>query len=210
MNSENKKKIGSVRASAFSRIEKMHPARMILYLCLSGISVLFLMLLLAFGRAEATALNQLHMPFPKFFSVSTLVLLAGTYPLSRTIRYYRKDKLQKLSRYLGYTLLSGFAFVLSQAGGWYELTKNGIFFQGKPFGSYLYLISALHMLHLLAGVLFLMYFFFKTRFAAADPVRMLFFIRNPFRRLQLSLLNTYWHFMSGVWVVLYLTFLFLL
>src|SRR5690606_34736381 len=109
----------------------------------------------------------------------------------------------------GYSLALGIAFLLSQAAGWYELLKNGIFLNGKPQGSYLYLISALHALHVSAGIVFLIYMYFKTFIASHDAIRTLIFIRDPFRKLQLSLLNTYWHYMAAMWLGLYFVFLFL-
>ncbi|HSI91400.1 MAG TPA: hypothetical protein VK927_09815 [Adhaeribacter sp.] len=210
MKSDNKNKIGAPRTSAFSQIERVHPAKMLLYLCLAGIGIMFILLLLAYARTEARLFQELNLRFPKFFSVSTLILLVSTYTVSRTTKIYRKDKLRKLSVYLGFTLLLGLAFILSQAMGWYELANNGILVKGQVFGSYLYLLSAVHALHLVAGVLFLMYFYFKCRYSASDPVRTLIFIRDPFRLLQLQLLSSYWYFLTGLWVVLYLVFLFLL
>ena len=37
MNSDNKNKIGARRKSSFSRIDKIHPVKMMLYLALAGI-----------------------------------------------------------------------------------------------------------------------------------------------------------------------------
>ena len=182
---------------------------MLLYLCLAGIGTIFLILLLAYARTEVTLLQSVNVGFPKFFSVSTVLILVSSYTLLRTHRLYRKDNLKKMSRYLGISLALGFAFLLSQVGGWYELAKNGIYFKGKPYGSYLYLITALHALHVAAGMMFLIYMYFKTFFASTDPIRTLVFIRDPFRKLQLGLLTSYWHFMGALWLTLYFVFLFL-
>ncbi|MBK0402664.1 cytochrome c oxidase subunit III [Adhaeribacter sp. BT258] len=209
MKSDNKNKIGATHKSSFSRIDKIHPVKMLLYLCLIGIGTIFLILLLAYARTEVAMLQKVNVGFPKFFSVSTVLILVSSYTLLRTPRFYRKDNLTKMTRYLGISLALGFAFLLSQVGGWYELAKYGIYFKGKPYGSYLYLITALHALHVAAGMMFLIYMYFKTFFAAADPIRTLVFIRDPFRKLQLGLLTSYWHFMGALWLILYFVFLFL-
>jgi cytochrome c oxidase subunit 3 len=44
---------------------------------------------------------------------------------------------------------------------------------------------------------------------ASDGVRSLIFIRDPYRRLQLSMLRTYWQFIGLLWLVLYLVILFI-
>lgn len=208
MKPDNQNKISNRNASAFSRMEKLHPVKMLLYLSLLGIGMIFLVMVIGFVRSESAVFRQQLIPFPKFFSISTLILLLSSYTLSKVARLYRRDNLLKMARYLSFTLLLGFAFLLSQLAGWYELVSHNVFIKGRAFGSYLYLIPALHMLHLLAGILFLTYFFIKTRIAASDAVRTLVFIRDPYRKLQISLLCTYWHFMDALWATLFLVFLF--
>lgn len=209
MKSDNQNKIGARHASPFSRIEKVHPVKMLLYLCLGGIGVLFFMLLLAYARTEAPAMQTQLLPYSRYFSVSTLLILCSSYVLARAPKYYRKDKLTKMGRALGITLFIGLLFMLSQVLGWLELAENGLSLQGKPLGSYWYLITALHALHLAAGIAFLVYVYFQGLAAAQDAIRTLFYIRDPYRKLQLSLLTTYWHFLTGLWVFLFLVFLFL-
>jgi cytochrome c oxidase subunit 3 len=115
-----------------------------------------------------------------------------------------------MTRYLGITLALGVGFVGAQLIGWNELDAMGISFTGKASGTYLYLISALHILHLLGGIIFLSFLFFKTAHVATDGIRSLVFIRDPYRRLQLSMLRSYWHFMDALWLCLYLVFLFMI
>src|SRR5688572_24023713 len=91
MKSDNKNKVGTPRARAFSQIERVHPVQMLLYLCLAGIGMLFLMLLMAYARTEAQMFQELNLRFPKFFSVSTIILLFSTYMLYRAPKVYRKD-----------------------------------------------------------------------------------------------------------------------
>jgi cytochrome c oxidase subunit 3 len=99
-------------------------------------------------------------------------------------------------------------FVWSQIAGWREMAINGIAFQGGGSGTYIYLISALHSVHLLGGFVYLSYILLKTLHASLNPIRTLVFIRNPYRRQQLNMLCTYWHFMDILWVGIYLVFLF--
>ena len=208
MKSENQNKIGARNQSAFARIEKIHPFKMLLYLFLLGIGILFLVLLVGFLHSETAVFRLKNIPFPKYFSISTLILVFSSYTLSKVSRFYRQDKLRKMIFYLGYSLFLGLSFVFVQLVGWYELVGHAVFLKRDPFGSYLYLISFLHAMHLLFGIIFMFYIFFRTSFAASDGVRTLVFIRDPYRKLQLSLLGTYWHYMAGLWLVIFVVFLF--
>ncbi|MEJ8755477.1 cytochrome c oxidase subunit 3 [Pontibacter sp. H259] len=208
MDPEKKNKIGSRQLSAFKQMEHMHPIRMLLYLSMVGIGVLFLILLIAFMRTGGFYKAE-HISLPRFFSVGTVLLLLSSYTINRVGAIYKKDKLHKMTRYLGITLVLSLLFVGSQLLGWREMTAAGINFNGKASGTYLYLISALHILHLSGGIIFLFFLFLKTAHVAADSVRTLVFIRDPYRRLQLSMLTSYWHFLDFMWLGLYLVFLFM-
>jgi cytochrome c oxidase subunit 3 len=213
---ERKDKVGANRPpSAFQRMERVPPMLMMLYLAMTGIGVLFLFLVVAYAQTRymADLPRGLH-PFPKFFSISTIVLLISSYTLAQAPRIYRADDVVNLTRCLGATLLLGCIFAGLQVLGWRELTAQGVTFQGIEnhtfaTGSYIYLISALHVAHLLGGMLFLLALLLRTLHASRDAVRSLVFIRNPYRRLQLRLLSYFWHFIDALWVVLFIVFVFL-
>ncbi len=207
MDPDKKNKVNPKQLSAFSKMEKMHPIRMLLFLSMIGIGVLFFILIVAFARTGGFQ-NQ-DFELPKFFSISTLLLLFSSYTISKVPRIYRKDKLNRMTRYLGLTLGLGILFIVTQLIGWNEMTNSGVYFNGKASGTYLYLISALHILHLLGGIIFLSFLFFKTAHVASDGVRSLIFIRDPYRIMQLSLLRSYWNFMDFLWLGIYIVFLFL-
>ena len=196
--------------SAFSRIERLPPLQMMLYLALLGITVLFgvLVALYVASRGYSPLPTGAH-PFPRYFSLSTVVLLVSSYTLGQAPRLYRADDLPSLVRCLGATLLLGCIFSGLQVQGWRELVQQGVFFTGERSGTFVYVITGLHVAHVLVGLLFLLTQLLRTAHAARDGVRTLVFIRNPYYRRQLRLLGTYWHFIDALWVVLFCVFLFL-
>ena len=103
----------------------------------------------------------------------------------------------------------GSVFAGLQLLGWRELMAQGVLFSGKASGTFVYLISALHVVHVLGGMLYLLALLLRVLHADRDAVRALVYIRNPFHRRQLRLLSTYWHFVDGLWVALFAVFLFL-
>lgn len=205
MDSDKKNKVDARQLSAFKNIKRMHPINMLLYFSMIGIGVLFLILMIAFARTGGFQPENIQMP--KFFTVGTILLLFSSYAISKVPGIYKKDKLKKMARYLGITLVLGLLFIGAQVLGWREISASGLNFTGKVSGTYFYLISALHILHLLGGVIFLSFLFFKTSHVAADSIRSLVFIRDPYRHLQLSMVCRYWHFMDFLWLGLYLVFL---
>lgn len=207
MESDKKNKIGTSGNSTFSRIEKVHPFLMMLYLVIVGVSVLFLILLVAYIRTRLLEEGPLDHYFPKFFSISSILIICSSFIISRTPLFYRKDDLTKLKIYLWGTLILGMAFVWSQVAGWLEMAAHGVAFRGSSSSTYIYLISALHSIHLLGGFMYLSYVLLKTLHASLNPIRSLVFIRNPYRRQQIDLLCTYWHFMDILWIIIYLVFL---
>lgn len=200
----------SAGGSAFSRIERVPPLLMLLYLALLGITMLFVTLVAMYvaSRAQSGVPTGLH-PFPRYFSLSTVVLLVSSYTLAQAPRLYRADDLDGLVRCLGATLLLGCVFSGLQVQGWRELVQQGVLFTGERSGTFVYVISGLHVAHILAGLIFLLVNMLRTLHASRDAVRALVFIRNPYHLRQLRALLTYWHFIDVLWVALFGVFLFL-
>ena len=196
--------------SAFARIERLPPAFVFLYLALLAIAVMFAVLVAAYVHARiANGLPTGRYPLPRYFSLSTIVLLVSSYVLAQARRLYRADDVPNLVRCLGATLLLGSIFAGLQVLGWRELLQTNVLFAGAASGTYVYLISALHVAHLLAGMLFLLVLLVRTVHANRDAIRTLVFIRDPYQLRQLRLLGTYWHFVGALWVALFGAFLLL-
>jgi len=196
--------------SVFSSIERVPPLLMLLYVALLGITMLFVTLVALYvaSRAQSAVPTGLH-PFPRYFSLSTVVPLVSSYTLAQAPRLYRADDLAGLARCLGATLLLGCVFSGLQVQGWRELVQQGVLFTGERSGTFVYVISGLHVAHILAGLVFMLVQLLRTLHASRDGVRTLVFIRNPYQLRQLRALLTYWHFIDVLWVALFAVFLFL-
>lgn len=201
------------RAPSFGRIERLPPLLVAGYLGMLAIAVMFAILMAAYVQARfnsgvPTGLYAL----PRYFSLSTIVLLLSSYTMAQAPRLYAQDDLPALVRCLVATLLLGCVFAGLQVLGWRELLQNGVAFRGegsRSSGQFLYLISGLHVAHLLGGMLLLLASVLRVAHAERDAVRTLVFIRNPYHRRILRLLGTYWHFIDVLWVMLFGVFLFL-
>ena len=216
MNSEHERRnqVGARRGSSpLGPMQRIPPFLLAGYLAILAIAIMFVMLVVAYvyTRLHSGVPTGLH-PLPRYFSLSTIVLLLSSYTMAQASRLYAADDLGSLTRCLLSTLLLGCVFAGLQMLGWHELTRNGVTFQGdtsSSSGQFIYLISAFHVAHLLGGMLFLLALLLRVSHADRDAVRSLVFIRNPYHRRQLSLLGTYWHFIDVLWVALFAVFLFL-
>lgn len=195
--------------NTFEKIEKLHPHKMLLYLAIFGSSLIFVFMLVAFTATHAGPPEGVQaFRMPKAFIFSTVILLFSSYFVSRFLRAYRKENMKKLRNLIGITVMLGLVFTLSQYWGWYQLEMSGYSLTGFSSAAYLYVISGLHILHLVGGIFFMTYHFIRISRVANDPVKSLIMVTNPYQEIKLGMLATYWHFMDLLWVSLFFYFLF--
>ena len=191
-------------------MERLPPRLLMLYIGLLGIAVLFIGLVAMYvlTRLQHGGGPSGH-AFPRYFSLSTIVLLTSSAVVAQARRLYQADDLPNLARCLAATLLLGSIFCGLQLAGWHELRLQHVLLTDDPGGSYVYVISGVHIAHIVGGMLYLLVLLLRTLHATRDGVRTLVFIRNPYRRRQLQAISTYWHFVDAVWVALFMVFLFM-
>jgi len=162
---------------------------------------------------------------PQTFWISTLIIVLSSIPMQLALVAVRKDRLKNMMTALILTALMGIAFMVSQYIAWSELFNQGIAFTGKikdvkadytyipsgtetaeqageagnVAGSFLYVITGLHVLHLLAGLLAL--FIVLSRAAAGK------YSSTQFNGVKMC--TIYWHFMGGLWLYLFFFLLYI-
>jgi cytochrome c oxidase subunit 3 len=189
-----------------SKAEKLHPHLMLLLLAFIGSGVLFLFMLLAFGISTPPADGRTVVP--RFFVVSTVTLLMCSYLAQQLREAYDRDQGIRLKRVLLMLLCFGLVFGVFQLLGWQELADSGIKLSGAAAGSYLYVLSGLHLAHLIGGILFTGWQYVLVRRGVHDSVYGLMFFTSPYERTKMSMLAFVWHFLDGLWLVLFFYFLF--
>lgn len=191
----------------FTKIENMHPYQTMMYLGMFGSGLIFLFLLLAFLGSQATFSFYNPLYFPKSFIISSFVLLTSAYTASQIVPLYKQDRTEKVKQYLWATLLLGIGFTGLQLLGWKELSANGIDFQGIASGSFLYLLTGIHIIHLVGAMIFASKLISKVQACENDEVKNLILLSNPFDQMTFQLFATYWKFMDIVWIILFFTLL---
>lgn len=189
----------------FTRIENMHPYQTLMYLGMFGSGLIFLFLLVAFLGSQATFSLAGLSSIPKSFVVSTFVLLLSGYTSTKIVPLFNASDINKLKSTVMGTLLLGLLFIGLQLLGWREMNAMGVTFVGLPSGSFLYVLSGIHLIHLVGAMVYAAILLTQLHVCENDAVKMLFLFANPYDRMKYMLFSTYWKFMDFVWIILFFT-----
>lgn len=192
--------------SWFQRVESLHPYEMMLYLAMFGSGLIFLFLVVAFLFSGLNQLEGLNHKMPVAFLISTFLIILSGYTATKMRLYFQEENISKLESSLRATFWLGITFTVLQFAGWKELTDMGINFTGIPSGSFLYLLSGIHIVHLVGAMVFALILLLKLRRTQSDGIQKLLLITNPYEKMRIRLFTVYWHFMDAVWLVLFLLF----
>ncbi|HEX6704983.1 MAG TPA: cytochrome c oxidase subunit 3 [Albitalea sp.] len=150
-------------------------------------TALFSLFLLAY-LMRMTAADWWSLTLPWQLWVSTAWLVAGSLSLEWGSRSARRGRHDDARRWLLIGGACAAGFLAAQWWAWQALQGAGVTASGNPAGSFFYLLTAMHGLHVLGG---LVAWVVTTRTDTADA---------PWR---IRLCARYWHFLLAVWVVLF-------
>jgi cytochrome c oxidase subunit 3 len=143
---------------------------------------------------------------PILFVLNTAILLASSWTMVRAKRRYLSDNTIGYQQNLRYTIWLSLLFAIMQAVAWWWLFQNNITLGTSTTAGFLYVISFVHLAHVLAGLPFLILFYQTAKKRMVDPVTVLVYFSDPEKRLRLRLLTIYWHFLDFLWIYLVLFF----
>lgn len=182
-----------------------HPYNVMLYLMLFGLSALFLSLTISYIYTRVT-MNVPPVQLPWLFLLNTVILLGSSYTMILAKRCYLSDHTEGYMRNLKFTIGLSVLFMAMQSVAWYWLFSNNIALNTSTTTAYLYLISFIHLAHVIGGLPFLINFYRTAKKRMVDPVTVLVYFSDPEKRLKLRLLTVYWHFLDLLWIYLVLFF----
>ncbi len=188
--------------------ERTTPYRTIMFYALVGSSILFLSMVIMFIVWITHNEPIENLQFPKSFNIGTIFLLFSSYTATLIKKFYKEDNAKSMLFALSGTLIFSLGFVLCQVLGWKSLFDQGFYLNGGAGIAFIYIISGLHFIHVSLGMIYLFYLNIKILDLWNDPVQSLLYFSNQFEGIRIDLFNTYWHFIDGLWLFLYLTFLF--
>lgn len=158
------------------------PGRVGLWLFLAVATMIFAALASAYIVRMGSSDWQ-SLPKPGLLWGNTAILLMS----SVALQWARISERQGNARSARVSFIAGAVlsalFLLGQIWAWFVLHKLGYFLNTNPSSSFFYLLTAVHGLHLLGGLI-----------VAAATVR---------SSERFHLFVTYWHFLTIVWLVLF-------
>ena len=133
--------------------------------------------------------------FPGILWLNSMVLLASSFTLEKARRWR-----QVQARFQGWwwaTTSLGMIFLIGQIVAWQQLVAGGVYVNTNPSSSFFYLLTGTHAVHLLGGVIALLYLSWRV------------WRRNSgsLGATALGVTALYWHFMDGLWIYLFLLLL---
>jgi len=137
---------------------------------------------------------------PQVFWASSATIVFSSVTMNIALTSFKKNKVAAGTAFLGITFLLGLLFALLQFQGWNELTKNGIYFvhpKGQTSlisGSFIYLLSGLHLAHLAGGLIALLFTFTKALMGRYGSTNV----------HGVRVCAIYWHFLDLLWIYLFI------
>lgn len=130
--------------------------------------------------------------------ISTAIIIASsiTYHFAKTKLQY--DQREVAKRWFIITTILGAAFISSQILSWLELTKRGLYMQGNPYAGFFYILTAVHAVHVLGGIIALGSVLLRVWHPISNEQAI------AKRKAIAEVVGWYWHFMGGIWIVLFL------
>jgi cytochrome c oxidase subunit 3 len=117
-----------------------------------------------------------------------------TYKIAQTA--LDRDNQGKAKTWFLATTVFGGMFIASQLLAWFELVRRGVYVQSNPYAGFFYILTAVHALHVIGGIIALGSIVLRTWRRTSSDVELT-------KRKQISnAVGWYWHFMDGLWLVL--------
>ncbi len=165
-----------------------------MWMALVAIVMLFAAFTSALVVRKGISSDWVATPLPRILYLNALVLVVS----SATLELSRRSLAAGLGgRFVGWLYATtglGLAFLAGQLAAWEQLASCGVYLSTNPSSSFFYLLTATHGLHLLGGIVALVYLVFRSRRIAPAPNK----------RTAVDVTAIYWHFMDGLWIYILL------
>lgn len=170
---------------------------------LLSISMLFVTIGMAYYERARSPVHWQHIHVPPLLWLSTGLILASTWTLEIARSGLERKNSSRYAHWLEVTVAIGASFLVSQLFALRELAVEGIYLRNNPHSSLFYVLTGVHGLHLLGGMVALVCLLVT---ASRRPEVVLFDFRRQSSRTAAAAL--YWHFLAGIWLCLFLGLLF--
>ncbi len=187
------KAIDNIEIIREHRAMGMNPSKFIVWLFIVTIVMLFAALTSAYIVKQSDG-NWLNYNLPGMFWITSTIIVVSSITMQLALKSAKEDRFNGLKVYLILTTILGLAFLFGQYQSWKQLVDMDVYFVGNPAGSFLYVLTGLHAVHIISGLVFLLIVIgssFKLKIHSKSLMR-------------IEMCTTYWHFLGGLWLYLFL------
>ena len=182
----------------------IHPSSIMMALILIGITALFGALSFAYLYSRVDK-AMLSIRIPWLFIFNTFILASSSVFIQLCRKYFDLRDEKKILRYGLLTLVATFLFLVLQAIVWNQLLNQQLLPGTSGGHGFLYAISILHFLHVLAGIPFLIRVLLPLYRANKEGSSALYFLTDDQKR-KLKDTAWYWDFIDVMWMYLVVFF----
>ena len=176
--------------------QKMHPHKFTLWVAMGSITMMFAGFTSAY-IVKSNMAGWVPVKMPSIFYLSTFLILASSGTIYLAKKKFQEREMAKYRLLVTVTAALGLLFMITQYLGFTELWAQKVTFSESVAGSFFYIITGVHGLHVLGGVVALLVIFFrafsaKTRYYSTTPI---------------EVASIYWHFVDVLWLYLFVFFI---
>lgn len=168
-----------------------------MWVALASIAMMFTALSSAYIVRAGGAKDWVSITMPRVLLLSTLLIVASSVTLELSRKSLKVSAFDGYAKWLIITMLLGAGFLVSQLIAWRQLAGQGVYLSTNPHSSFFYLLTAAHGVHLVCGLLALIFLWVRSRLVKQATV-------SPRRRASADAVTIYWHFMDALWIYLFL------
>lgn len=166
---------------------------------LVSITMLFVTVGVAYYERSRSPVNWQHIRVPRLLWLSTAVILASGWMLEAARSALDRKSRARYILYLETAMGGGVLFLASQIMALRELMEQGLYLRHNPHSSMFYVLTGAHGLHLAGGIAALCYLLARAH-QRGEPLR--FPVLRQRSRTAVAAL--YWHFLTVLWLALFL------
>lgn len=171
----------------------MHPKKFALWLFMVTVVMIFAALTSAYIVRQSEG-NWLEFTLPDIFYYTSGTVILSSIFLHWAYVSAKKDELVQVRLGMSIAVILGILFLIGQWYSWVALVDKDVYFVGNPAGSFLYVFTGLHALHLISGVIFLIIVLISSFRYKVHSQSM----------TTMEMCVTYWHFLGGLWLYLFM------
>ena len=184
----------ALEGSALRQVQlRENQLRLALWMFLATVTMLFAAFISAYVvRRSGSDWQQVALPAVLW--VNTAILVASSVAVEAASKSGAGRRWHAAMFAFGAALTFGVAFLGGQVIAWRQMVAAGVYLPSSPHSAFFYMLTAAHALHVVAALVVLAWGMARTRVGFRDPRAW---------AAQMDLCRTFWHFLGGVWLVLF-------